>query len=441
MSSSSLQLRGITNQHPVVDAAITFAQDHLSSVMRSDGDTYFEHGIEVAHTLEEVSPDGTLFAVAVLHDILVHPNGAALLKMAPISKEDCDLIQRMHGLRHLHIDSQTKDLDHVIDEFSSDPRLLLLRMAHRMNDVRHLNRFTAKRRREIARETLYMYTAISGRLGFQRWRWQMEDICFTELQPKLSQQMRQRFDNVKEIDTACLSHVRTYLTNALKQQGIDATIDERIKGLYSTYRKMTLKKKTFEELTDRLALRILVEKPEDCYRTLGIIHSCMHPIHGKLKDYIGTPKENGYRSIHTVVYPLPGISEMPIEIQIRTHQMHRECEFGIASHEEYKTWVYALSSAASRANLFRNLESLHNVVTSHHSFTKALQRSFNEDTILVFDQNNTVHHLGKQATANDFALQAKESITEDIKGVRINGRWQSLHTPLRDGDTVEIVRG
>jgi GTP pyrophosphokinase len=165
----------------------------------------------------------------------------------------------------------------------------------------------------------------------------------------------------------------------------------------------------------------------------------MHPMHGKLKDYIGTPKENGYRSIHTVVYPLPGISEMPIEIQIRTHQMHRECEFGIASHEEYKTWAYALSSAASRANLFRNLESLYGVAKSHLSFTQALKQSFNEDRLLIFDHENNLYHLPRKATAEDFASQLKQDDGAQIKGVRINGRWQPLHTQLRDGDTVEVV--
>lgn len=409
--------------------------------MRSDGDSYYEHGLAVARTLEEVSQDGELFAVAILHDIPVHPEGDRLLKEAPISDEDRELIGRMHGLRQLHIDSKTDDLDHVIDEFSQDPRLLLLRMAHRMNDVRHLDRFSPKRRREIARETLHMYTAISGRLGFQRWRWQMEDICFRMLQPKICNRMQQRFDESRETDMACLRHARTYIEAALKQHGIDATVDERIKGLYSTYRKMILKKKSFEELTDRLALRVLVDDTEDCYRALGIIHGCMHPMHGKLKDYIGTPKENGYRSLHTVVYPLPGISEMPIEIQIRTHRMHRECEFGIASHEEYKTWAYALSSATSRANLFRNLESLHGVMKSHRTFTQALKQSFDEDKLLIFDHENNVYRLPRKATAEDFASQVKENDHASIKGVRINGRWQPLHTQLRDGDTVEVVTG
>lgn len=421
--------------------ALDFSRRHLSDIVRSSGDGYFQHGCEVAETLEEVIRDDQLTAVAILHDIEVHPEGGRLLHDAPVDDEARALIREMHRLRRLHIDVNTGELDRVIEAFSGDPRLLLLRMAHRLNDVRHLTRFTPERRREIAHETLHMYTAISGRLGFHRWRWQMEDICFRVLQPKIAKRMQQRFDESRDVDEACLRHAREFIQRTLESHGIRAEIDERIKGLYSTYRKMVLKKRRFGDLTDRLALRVLVPEVSDCYRALGIIHASMHPMHGKLKDYIGTPKENGYRSIHTVVYPLPGISELPIEIQIRTHQMHRDCEFGIASHGEYKNWAYALSSAASRANLFRNLESLHSVAKSHRTFTEALRHSFNEDRLLVFDPQNKLYHLPRSATAYDFACHAAPDECRLISGVRINGRERPIDTVLRDGDTVELLFG
>lgn len=428
-----------SSENPVVRNALDFSKQHLSGIVRSSGDTYFQHGCEVAETLEEVIGDDALTAVALLHDLEEHEHGAALLIQAPVTDEERDLIRRMHGLRRLHIDMHTGDLDRVVGAFSGDPRLLLLRMAHRLNDVRHLSRFPRERQREIAHETLHMYTSISGRLGFQRWRWQMEDICFMTLQPKIAKRMQRRFDEAREVDEACLHHARAFLLKTLGTQGIEAEIDERIKGLYSTYRKMVLKKRGFGDLTDRLALRVLVPTVGDCYRALGIIHASMHPMHGKLKDYIGTPKENGYRSIHTVVYPLPGISELPIEIQIRTHEMHRDCEFGIASHGEYKNWAYALTSAASRANLFRNLESLHSVAKSHRTFTEALRHSFSQDRLLVFDPQNNLYHLPRPSTAYDFACHAMPDECKLINGVRINGRERALDTPLHDGDTVEML--
>lgn len=422
-----------------VREAIAFAKKHLSAIKRKSGDDYATHGLEVAMTLEEVAQDSSLCAVAILHDVLMHQDGEHLLHVSPLTKEERELVKEMHNLRNLHIDIKTDDLDQVINAFAHDPRLLLLRMAHRLNDVRHLNRFSPERQREIAHETLHLYTAISGRLGFQRWRWQMEDICFQALQPQIAHRMKKRFEEMRSIDEACLRHAHAHIERALKEAGIAADIDERVKGLYSTYRKMVLKDKNFEDLTDRLALRVLLASTEDCYRALGIIHQKMRPMHGKLKDYIGTPKENGYRSIHTVVYPLPGITELPIEIQIRTHAMHRECEYGIASHGEYKNWSYALESSESRANLFRNLETLHAVTKSNDTFAEALRHSFADKRLLVFDAHNMLYHLEKPSTALDFVQHAHPDIAQTVTAVRINGRVRPVDTPLRDGDIVEIV--
>lgn len=267
----------------------------------------------------------------------------------------------------------------------------------------------------------------------------MEDICFLELQPKIAGHMQKQFDACRSIDKTCLAQTRHFLLGACAQQGLVVDIDERIKGLYSTYRKMILKKRTFEEIADRLALRILVDTPDECYRVLGIVHANMHPILGKVKDYIGTPKENGYRSIHTVVYPLAGVSELPLEIQIRTHTMHHECEFGIASHADYKDCTYALTTKSARVNLFRNLDNLRALSNTPDAFERALQKSFRDDELLIFDPENTLYHIRPPATALDFACSS-DLDPLSISGVRINGRKQPLSTLLHDGDTVEILR-
>lgn len=441
MNSSPLASSLALEQHPNVQQALQFGEKYLWDVRRQSGENYFVHGTEVAHTLQEVVDDPTLIAVAVLHDLPVHPLGPKLLADAPLDEKQRELVHSMQGLRQLHIDLNTKDLDKVLGAFTHDARLLLLRMAHRLNDVRHLGRFEKKRRQEIAHETLHMYTAISGRLGFHRWRWQMEDICFLELQPRIAKKVQQQFEAFQKMDEMCLQHTRLFLHERLGDAGIEAVIDQRIKGIYSSYRKMTLKKRSFEELADRLALRVIVDDVDECYRALGVIHSCMRPMHGKLKDYIGTPKENGYRSIHTVVYPLPGVSQLPMEIQIRTRVMHRECEFGIASHGKYKDWAYSLNTPQTRVNLFRNLENLHTLASSDLSFTDALRHSFNDNRLLIFDAYNNVYHINKPATALDFACQLHPDECRLIRGVRINGRKQELDTVLREGDAVEVEIG
>lgn len=418
-----------------------YADAHLKDILRGSGESYAEHGREVAEVLHEVMDDESILAIATLHDILVHPDGPALLADAPLTPDERSMVERMHRLRRLHIDENTDDLDLVIGAFVEDPRLMFLRMAHRLNDIRHLSRFKKARRRELTHETLHMYSAISGRLGFHRWRWQMEDICFLELQPKTAKRIQKEFEASKKIDHTCLQHTTDFLLKTLHKQGIHAFIDQRIKGIYSTYRKMILKNRQFDELTDRLALRILVPTLEDCYKTLGIVHSVMHAIPGKFKDYIGTPKENGYRSLHTVVYPLPGVSVLPLEIQIRTEAMHKECEYGIASHTDYKDLTYALTSKSARVNLFRNLESLRMLSHSPEQFENALRTSFKEDDIVLFDPENNVYHLHPPATALDFACVSLHMNPRTISGTRVNGRKQSLGVKLRDGDTVEIITG
>lgn len=346
----------MTQTHPTGarrGEAATFADEHLTVVLRGTGESYADHGREVAATLLEVTADPLLQETALLHDILVHPDGERLLRQSPLSKEGRLLTRRMYKLRRLHIDEHTDDLETVIDAFTDDPRLLFLRMAHRLNDVRHLGRFSPERQKEMAHETLHMYASIAGKLGFHRWRWQMEDTCFLTLEPETADSMRRRFRESQSTDLLSLTGAKAFLRERLQAHGIEAEIDERIKGLYSTHRKILRKKCTFDDITDRLALRIHVPSVDDCYRTLGIIHAALQPMPGKLKDYIADPKQNGYRSLHTVILPRKDITSLSIEIQIRTHEMHAECEFGIASHADYKHDSYGPASRAAMEQLSR----------------------------------------------------------------------------------------
>jgi GTP pyrophosphokinase len=421
-----------------VSLACNYAQQYLSNIHRRSGEDYALHGCEVAVTLRELTSDPSMLAVAALHDLLVHPDGDALLASSSLNESEKELVRRMHPLRRLHIDANTEDLDLVINAFTEDARLLPLRMAHRLNDVRHLSRFTKTLKRQIATETLHMYTAIASRLGMHSWRYEMEDACFRLLQPSIVSDLEKKFASHAVLDAACLQHAKRFLAKKLRQENIETSIDGRIKQLYSTYRKMVIKKRRFEELTDRLALRIIVPTLKDCYHTLGIVHASFHPIPGKLKDYIGAPKENGYRSIHTVVYPLAGVTEQSIEIQIRTAQMNDECEYGIAKHGEYKSAVYALHSQPSRVHLFRNLQSLREEARSPKQFETALRTYFNEDHIVLFDNKNSLYHLKQPVTALDFACHVYGRRCRRLQSTHVNGRERPIDTPLRDGDTLQV---
>lgn len=430
-----------TEESQALRLVYDYAKKTLSGVSRRSGESYFQHGCEVAKTLKEVSDDPNLLAVAILHDIQVHPSGARLLREAPLTDDQRRMVRGMYRLRRLHIDENTQDLDYVVDLVMKDPRLVVLRMAHRLNDVRSLDRFQGNLRSRLAKETLHMYTAIAGRLSMNTWRTELEDRCFVELYPQPAESLRLLMEKSRDLDIACLQHAKRFVQKKLKEHGISCRIEGRIKGLYSSYRKMLLKQRTFPELTDRLALRVILDETVDCYKTLWIVHQNMNPMPGKLKDYIGTPKENGYRSIHTVVYPIPGVTDRPIELQIRTAEMHQECEFGMAAHSKYKRLNYKLKSRGSRVNLFRNLSVLRQGVETPDQFRTVLQKHFLENKMLVFDEHSNVYYLQKPSTALDFACAAYGRKVGRLKKVRVNGRVQALGTHLQDGDTIEVQFG
>lgn len=418
-----------------------FGEKNLEGLRRRSGETYAENGRNVAVILREISNDPELLSVAVLHDLLVHPRGKDILREAPLSPRQRRLVRSMHDLRGLRIDRRTADLDRVIEAFIAEADLLPLRMAHRLNDVRRLKHFSPAVRKSIARETLHMYAPIAGRLGMTAWRREMEDRCFPVLQPESAHTIRQLFSRREKADRLCLELAERFLARKCKEAGISASFEARMKGHFSAYRKMALKRRSFDELTDRLALRVIVPRLEDCYRVLGVVHASFHPMPGKLKDYIGAPKENGYQSIHTVVYPLPDVSDSPIEIQIRTGAMDRACEWGIAAHHEYKRRLYGLTDAESRVDLLRNFRQLREEALTPGQFEEALRQYFREDLLSVFDQRGKLHHLQTPATALDFALRISGKKCAELQEILVNGRARPLGTPLKNGDTVGAVFG
>lgn len=433
-------LKGLHGQdRKTVADACRYTERHLGTLLRRTGESYAVHGREVASALRELTQEPSLLAVAVVHDVLMHPDGEALLLSAPLTPEERVRARQLHPLRRLHIDANTQDLDRMMEAFTSEPDLLPIRMAHRLNDIRHLHRFDPTTRRRLANETLHMYTPIAGRLGMFAWRTEMEDLCFRTLQPSIVRHLEEKLAASEPVDRACMDHAKRFLVRELAARGIECTVDARIKGLYSMYRKMVLKKRTFEELMDRIAFRIIVAETEDCYRALGVVHACFHPIPGKLKDYIGAPKENDYRSIHTVVYPLPGITGQPVEIQIRTAAMHQECEYGVARHGEYKNVVYALHAQPARVNLFRNLQSLRQEASTPAQFAQVLRTYFREDHIALFDARSNLYHLKEPVTALDFVCHVHGKRVRRLKTVRVNGRPRPFDILLHDGDTVEAV--
>lgn len=427
------------NEQSRLREVIQYAKNHLHSEIRKSGENYAQHGLELAWTINEMVTDPRLTAVAILHDLEIHPKGKDLLKNAPIDEEEKYLIKEMHKLRGLHISTEEKDLDTFLDHTSQQAALIPLRIAHRLNDVRHLDRFQEKLQEKIAQESLHMYASIAGRLGMHRWRYEMEDICFIKLQKKAAEALIKKFKDSREIDEISLKQTRAFIQKKCKEANISVKIESRFKALYSSYRKMLLKNRHFDELTDRLALRVIVKNIDECYRTLGIIHSHMHPIAGKLKDYIGIPKENGYQSIHTVVYPLPGVTEQAIEIQIRSKEMQQLCEYGTASHGEYKNLNYSLKTSNAQIDLIKNFQILRSKTKSPKQFNQALRNYFDEKHMGIFDEKNNLYHIKRPASILEFLTIIYPKKVQYIREVKRNGRKEHLEATLQDGDVIEAI--
>ena len=415
-----------------------FALEYLRDIKRATGESYYQHCREVADVVREINPDKTLTAAAMLHDIFHHPKGGFLISQSPLNSKERLLAEGMHKLRQFRVSGDTKDLDTAVNSFTSDRRLLLLRLAHRLNDIRHLDRFSPVGQISIAEESFLIYASFASRFGFNAWRHEIEDRCFWILHPEEADHVSRMMKRYEKIDLKCLDLTREYLSKFIASHGIQAHIIGRRKSVYSCYRKMIFKNRKFEELTDRLAIRIIVSSLEDCYRVLGIVHKYMHPVPGKLKDYIGAPKDNGYRSIHTVVYPLPGVNEEPLEIQIRTADIHKHSEYGAAAHYRYKHLNYSAHTGRVRVDLFRSLKILQQRVRSADKFQNLLKTYFRDDRLIIFDQNNNLYHINRPATVLDFVCQTYKNKFSKIKKALVNGKTSPLNQALKNGDVVQI---
>lgn len=425
------------DQKKIADA-YEFSRKYLSSVLRRTGENYFEHGEELAFVVFEQTRSPSLLACALCHDLHLHPQGEEILRHSFFSEFERDVIRSMHQLRRLHLNENTSDLEFAIESFLKNSDIALLRLAHRVNDIRHIKRFLPKLQKAIARETLFLYGMIAGSLGISAWRRELEDISFSVLHPRYFQKVSEEFRASSRFDTTLLNKTEEVIRREIGKENLPSQLHGRTKGIYSTYKKLLLHHCSFREIPDRLAIRIITESEKDCYQILGIVHRLFPPLFSGFKDYIAAPKENGYRSLHTVVFPFPGENTQPIEIQIRTYRMHSQNEFGLSSHSRYKSAKYALTKGKMLGNLERGLLHLRAEVKSPERFEQVLTSTLREKQIIFFDKNNEPHAIDAPATLLDSACLLLEEKSAFLKEARLNGRLEELGTSVRNGDTVSF---
>ncbi len=418
--------------------------------LRASGDPYFAHPIEVAGILTEYRLDTAAIVTALLHDV-IEDTAATRQDIADLFGEEvAELVEGVTKLSRLELNSeqtrQAENLRKFILAISKDVRVLLVKLADRLHNMRTLNFIQKPAKRErIARETLEIYAPLARSIGCHRICSELEELAFAELNPTARDAILRRLDQMRANQGRAVSVVSAEITQRLMDAKVEARVYGREKQAYSVWRKLQRKTVAFSQLSDIYAFRVIVDTEEDCYRSLGVIHRTWPCVPDRFKDYISTPKRNNYRSLHTTIV---GPRGMRIEIQIRTDVMDRIAEEGIAAHWRYKDTSYGFDAEAAQEQGGRdpliNLRHLVQVLEHGGDAEDLVEHAKLEmflDQVFVFTPKGKLISLPRGAMPLDFAYGVHTDVGDRAIGVKINGELKPLRTPLTNGDVVEVVTG
>jgi GTP pyrophosphokinase len=418
----------------------TSAQAHRGQ-KRVSGDDYVSHSVAVATILAEQQMDTTTIAAALLHDVVEDSNVTLDDIRRDFGGEVADLVDGLTKIASLTFRStaeeQAENYRKLLMSVAKDARVIIIKLADRLHNMRTLEPLAEDKRRRIALETRELYAPLAHRFGMAGVKAELEDLAFKHLEPAEHRQLARQVKARRVERDRTIERLRAPLAEELRGAGIaDVEITGRPKNLWSIHKKMKQRGKPFEEIYDLLAVRVLVNSITDCYHVLGIIHHKWTPLQERIKDYIASPKSNGYQSLHTTVF---GPSGQLYEIQIRSREMHRTAEYGIAAHWLYKEGGKSADALDRHLSWFRQLIELQQDAHSPEEFLEFLKIDLYQDEIFVFTPRGDVKRLPKGATPIDFAFTVHTQVGQHTQGARVNGRIAPLHRPLKNGDTVEII--
>ncbi|MBD3232798.1 MAG: RelA/SpoT family protein [candidate division Zixibacteria bacterium] len=424
----------------LVRKAYEFAENAHSKQKRQSGDPFLSHCLEVAFILAEQHMDSTTIAAGLLHDVIEDTPATSGQIKNEFGDEIAYLLDgltKIKGIRYgNYLESQANYYRKMILAMAEDIRVVIIKLADRLHNMRTLEYLPEEKRLLIAKETREVYAPLAHRLGMSRVKIELEDLVLKYLEPDIFYEMENNFNLSKRGREAYIRQVVNPLYRELYKAGINAEITGRAKHYESIHRKMKKRSLPFEEIYDLLAIRILVDTIEDCYHALGIVHKMWQPVAERLHDYIAAPKSNMYQSLHTTVI---GPENRRVEIQIRTHMMHRTAEYGIAAHWLYKEGKKAPDEHDKRMAWIREILEWQKEMTNPEEFLEYLKIDLFTDDIFVYTPMGDIKQLPKGATAIDFAFAIHTDIGYRCSGVKINGKVKSLSTELRNGDEAEII--
>ena len=429
----------------LVGRAFEFSERAHSGQKRLSGEPYVTHCAEVARILAELHLDTTTVAAGLVHDVLEDTGTTAEDLRSAFGPEIAEIVDGVTKIGHIPFRSveerQAENYRKLLLSIAKDLRILLIKFADRLHNMRTLEYLPEEKRHRIAQETREIYAPLAHRFGMAKIRWELEDLAFKFLEADAYQDLAKKIVRKRKERERLIQSVAEPLSDALTQAGVRADIGGRPKHLYSIYRKMVVRDKPIEEIYDLLAIRVLTDSVRDCYHALGIIHTLWTPLHERFKDYIATPKSNMYQSLHTTVF---GPEGHLFEIQIRTAEMHRTAEIGIAAHWKYKArgdgkGVAHGSELDEKLAWFREILDWQKEMTDPREFLEYLKIDLFKDEIFVFTPKGDLIQLPSAATPIDFAFMVHTQVGLHCSGAKINGRIAPLHKQLRSGDTVEIL--
>ncbi|MBV1916739.1 MAG: bifunctional (p)ppGpp synthetase/guanosine-3',5'-bis(diphosphate) 3'-pyrophosphohydrolase [Sphingomonadaceae bacterium] len=422
----------------ILNRAYVYTVQKHGAQKRASGDPYFSHPIEVAGLMTELKLDQETIVTALLHDT-VEDTLATIDEVeeffGPNVARLVDGVTKLSKIETLTENERAaENLRKFFLAMSADLRVLLVKLADRLHNMRTLHYIRSEEKRQrIARETMDIYAPLAERVGMYEYMREMQLLAFEQLEPEAYATITGRLAHIRNQEGGQVDAIALKIKQALAEAGVDVEVVGREKHPYSIWGKMTERHVTFEQITDIMAFRVLTESPDDCYRALGVLHQTWQMIPGRFKDYVSTPKANGYRSLHTsLIYE----NSMRVEVQVRTRQMHQTNEFGLASH-----WAYKQDDRPDGQVSW--LRDLIEIVDASHDAEELLEHTrlaIYQDRIFAFTPKGALHQLPKGATAVDFAYAVHTDLGNSAVGAKINSRQMPLRTQLANGDVVDVIK-
>ena len=422
-----------------IRAAFEFADKAHEGQKRKSGEPYIIHPLAVAQIVaEELRLDSESIEAALLHDV-IEDTGATHEQVAKLfSPTIADLVEGVSKLTRIQYatkeDEQMENLRKMLIAMSKDIRVILIKISDRLHNMRTMEYQSPAKQKQKSLETMEIYAPISHRLGMQRIKWELEDLSLKYLDPIGYEEIVSKLDVKRQEYEAFMQRTQIQIDNRLGELGIEHIVYGRMKHPYSIYRKMFNQNKSLDEIFDLFAFRVIVENVGDCYNVLGVIHDIYKPILGRFKDYIGTPKPNGYQSLHTTVMGTDGI---PFEVQIRTREMHEIAEYGVAAHWKYKQGGQGAGTEGRYEWVRRLLENQEGA--DAEDYIHSLKVDMFSDEVFVFTPGGDVQNLPAGATPIDFAYSVHSAVGNHMVGAKVNGRIVTFDHVLKNGDIVEIL--